>query len=80
MSTALAYPKDAPTQAMPLVRPSLAEELFSLGAGRHARRVRSHRAAQIALLVGAMPFALAAGLIVVAMTVAVFPGLLLVGS
>lgn len=80
MNATLTYPKDAPTQAMPLVRPSLAEELFSLGAGRHARRVRSHRAARVALLVGAMPFALATGLIFIAMTVAVFPGLLLVGS
>lgn len=76
----MVYPKDAPTQAMPAGRPTLAEELFTIGAGRHARRERSHRAARVALLLGAAPFALAVGLIVVCMVVAVFPGLLLIGS
>lgn len=82
MNATLTYPKDAPTQAMPAVvrRPTLAEELFVLGTARHASRRRSHKVTRFALVVGMLPFALACGLIIICMVVAVFPGLLLIGA
>lgn len=77
MTALVSYPADAPTVA--IRRPTFAEELFVLGRGRHARHTQTHRVARTALLLGALPMAVAVAGIVVAMVVAVFPGLLMIG-
>lgn len=80
----MSYPKDAPTVAIPVVRPraELADDVLALG--RHvsvaSHQRRADRAARWALMTTLVPFGLLGGLAVVVALLTAFPGALLVGA